>query len=373
MSAIVIAGTPKGAMIYRSDDSRENWEALGFRLEGWGVTATTRDASGRTYAAVNHAVYGATVMVSDDLERWDQLEAQPRYRPDERGNPDHNRMLGGGDPLGVYKGDARFVDQIWKLHSTGESLYAGVSEAGVFRSDDRGKSWQPLPGLNDHPNRPNWIPGAGGLCLHSLLTDARDPDRIWVGISSAGVFRSDDGGQTFHQKDAGVSADEGVCVHSLVHDPEDADRIFRQDHRGWYRSDDGAESWVLIENGLPQSTLSDEHRCVFGFASAMDRRSGAVYAVPMTSDGFRYPHGGRLRAYRTGDRGANWQELSRGLPDDCYAAVLRGAMASDGLDPGGIYFGDTSGCVYASPDLGEHWTRLPGTLPRVVHVGAYAL
>lgn len=372
MSVVLIVGTRKGAMIYRSDAGRTRWEPVGFRLEGWQVTSSARDAAGRTYAAVSNDVYGAAVLVSEDLERWKQLEAQPRYGPHERGNPDHNRMLGGGDPLGRFKGEGRFVDQIWKLHVAGDSLYAGVSEAGVFRTDDRGKSWQPLPGLNDHPDRSSWVPGAGGLCAHSLLTDARDPRRIWVGISAAGVFRSDDGGTTFHQKDAGVSRDAGVCVHSLAHDPSDPDRIFRQDHRGWYRSDDGAESWKLIENGLPLSTLSDEHRCVFGFASALDRQTGSVYAVPLTADGFRYPHGGRLRVYRTRNGGASWEALSQGLPDACYASVLRGAMAADGLSPGGIYFGDTSGCVYASVDLGEHWVRLPGTLPRVLSVGAYA-
>ena len=372
MSVVVIAGTPKGAMIYRSDAKRERWETLGFRLEGWGLTAAARDAAGRTYAAVNHPVYGAAVVVSEDLEHWEQLDAQPRYRPDEIGNPDHNRSLGGGDPLGRYQGEGRFVDQIWKLLVVGDALYAGVSEAGLFRSDDRGKSWQAVPGLNDHPGRAGWIPGAGGLCAHSVLCDARDPRRLWVGISSAGVFRSDDGGETFHQKDDGVSRDEGVCVHSLVHDPSDADKIFRQDHRGWYKTEDGGEHWQLIETGLPKSTLGDDRVCVFGFASAMDVATGTVFAVPLTSDSMRYPHGGRLRAYRTRDRGGQWEELGQGLPDGSYGAVLRGAMAADGLDPGGVYFGDTSGNVYASRDLGEHWTRLPGTLPRVVCVEAFA-
>jgi photosystem II stability/assembly factor-like uncharacterized protein len=372
MSVTVIAGTQKGAMLYRSDRGRERWEPLGFRIEGWLVTATARDASGCTYAAVSHAVYGAAVLVSDDLERWEQLEAQPRFRPEDRGNEEHNRIVAATDAPGRGRGAGRYVDQIWKLHFSDGALYAGVSEAGLFRSDDRGKSWEPVAGLNDHPDRGSWLPGAGGLCAHTVLTDARDPRRIWVGISAAGVFRSDDGGATFHQKDAGVSRDEGVCVHCLAHDPRNADVIFRQDHRGMYLTRDGGDSWELIESGLPLATLGDDHECAFGFAAAHDPETGYVYAVPLAGDGFRYPHGGRLRVYRTRNGGESWEPLGRGLPDGCYAAVLRGAMAVDGLDPGGVYFGDTSGNVYASPDLGERWIRLPGTLPRVLSVEAYA-
>ena len=371
MDVTLIAGTAKGAMIYRADAARERFEPSGFALEGWEVTATARDADGRTYAAVNHVVYGAVVMASDDLRHWDQLDAAPRYRPGERGNRMHNLIAGQAEAPARERDESRYVERIWKLHFAGDTLYAGVSEAGLFRSDDGGKSWQPVPGLNDHPSRERWLPGAGGLCAHTVLTDPRDPRRIWVGISAAGLFRSDDGGATFHQKDEGVSHDEGWCIHSLAPDPEDADHIYRQDHRGVYRTRNGGDSWEVIETGLPLATLGDGHRCVFGFASAYDRASGSVFAVPLAGESYRYPHDGKLRVYRTRDGGESWEALGNGLPDGCYAAVLRGAMAVDGLDPGGVYFGDTSGNVFASADCGDHWSRLPGTLPRVLSLEAY--
>jgi hypothetical protein len=303
MSVLVIAGTQKGAMVYRSNTKRDRWEPVGFQLEGWSVTSTARDRGGRIYAAVTSPVYGAAVLVSDDLEHWEQLETQPRYRPQDRGNEEHNRIVAATDPPGRDRGTGRYVDQVWKLHVSGDTLYAGVSEAGLFRTDDRGKSWEPLAALNEHPERGSWLPGAGGLCAHTVLTDARDPRRIWVGISAAGVFRSADDGATFHQKDDGVSRDKGVCVHSLAHDPRNADLIFRQDHRGMYRTRNGGDSWELIEDGLPVSTLGDDHECVFGFASAHDPATGFVYIVPLTGDSFRYPHDGHLRVYRTRDLG----------------------------------------------------------------------
>ena len=371
MGVLVIVGTAKGAALLRSDSAREHWDVDALRFKGWIVTAATRDASGRFYVGVRHEVFGASLLTSPDAAKWTQLENAPRYASGDLGNEQHNRSLGATDPMGVFKGQQRYVDQIWKLIAVGDTIYAGVSEAGIFRSDDAGKSWEPLRGLNEHPTRPDWGPGFGGLCAHSLLADARDPLRLWVGISAAGVFRSDDGGETWAAKNDGVNKAEGFCVHSLSHDPNNADLIFRQDHRGMYRSRDGGDSWQTIENGLPIVELSDGLRCAFGFVSELDPVSHSAFALPLEGDGFRYPPAGALAVYRTEDEGESWQRHERGLPGGTFANVLRGAMAVDSLEPCGVYFGTTAGSVHASRDRGESWTRIPGTLPKVLCVEAF--
>ena len=374
MAVDVVVGTQKGALFLRSSRPGAEWEISSFALKGWLVTAATRDAAGRNYLAVTHDVWGATVLANDDLDPagWEQVASAPRYASGLRGNEEHLRVVGAMDPTGQFKPGGRYVDQIWKLHAAGDVLYAGVSEAGIFRSDDRGKSWEVLPGLNDDAFRASWGPGFGGLCAHSLLTDPADADRIWVGISAVGMLRSDDGGATFEYKNDGVnSSDEGFCVHSIAHDPAQPDVIYRQDHRGMYRSDDAGDSWMGIENGLPIAQLSDDHRCVFGFPTAVDPASNSAYAVPLEGDSFRFPHGGNLTVYRTQDGGESWHGFSDGLPKSCYTNVLRGAMSLDQRDPCGVYFGTTSGSVYGSADRGESWTRLAADLPKVLCVAAF--
>jgi hypothetical protein len=372
MGTVVAIGTSKGALILRQDGRGGAWRSSGLRMRGWIVTAFTRDPAGRTYAAVTHDVWGATILVSDDLEEWTQLDAAPRYAKGERGNDGHNRIISAMDPMNRFEPGARYVDQIWKLVAAGDLLYAGVSEAGLFRSDDRGKSWQVLPGLNEHPDRDSWGPGFGGLCAHTVLVDEARPERIWVGISAAGAFRSDDGGETFIAKNEGVSySGEGYCVHSMALDPRDTNVIYRQDHRGVYRSSDGGDAWEVTERGLPVTALSDEHECSFGFPIAFAPQSDSAYVIPMDCDSFRYPRDGRLRVYRSTDGGGQWQHFSQGLPQDCYANVLRGALAVDGGDPCGVFFGTTSGGVYSSEDGGESWARLASELPRVLCVEAF--
>lgn len=373
MGVVVIVGTAKGAALLRAEASRERWEIEALLVKGWIVTAATRDAGGRTYVGVTSDVYGAAILVSDDLREWRQLESAPRYEPTDAGNEGHNRVIGATDPFGRFKGANRHVDQIWKLHAVGDVVYAGVSEAGLFRSDDRGKSWEPVRGLNEHPSREGWNPGFGGLCAHTVLSDARNPDRMWVGISAAGLFRTDDAGQSWVDANEGVSRNEGYCVHSVAHDPNDADVLYRQDHRGMYRSRDAGDTWQSIENGLPLAELSDGRRCVFGFPIRMDPASGSVFAVPLEGDNFRFPHDGKLRVYRTRDGGDHWEPLSEGLPDGAYTSVLRGAMALDRLDPCGVYLGTTGGAVYASRDAGDSWTALPCTLPKILCVEAFAV
>lgn len=372
MSAVLIAGTAKGAAILTSNARRREWKRR-FELKGWKVTASARDGKGRYYLAVTNPVFGPALFVSDDLNEWTQLESAPRYEPGDKGNEFHWRLTGGAsDPMGQLDHMARHVDQIWTLHPANDKLYAGVSEAGLFVSGDRGESWQPMRGLNEHETRGEWMPGFGGLCAHTVLTDPGNPDRIWVGISAAGFFRSDDGGKTWAQKNDGIPESVGQCVHCVTHDPARPEVLFRQDHRGVYRSDDGGDNWRVIEEGLPVAELSDGLRCSFGFPVVLDRASGSLFVLPLESDNFRTPADGRLAVYRTRDGGGQWQALTSGLPDGFYAGVLRSAMDADQLDPGGIYFGTTSGTVYGSTDLGESWTELASGLPRILSVRVYA-
>jgi len=369
MAVALIVGTKKGASIFVSDEDRRKWTQR-FSLQGWSVTASTRDESGRFYAAISNPVYGAAVMAGDDLEEWRQLEAAPRYKPGDRGNPEHNRIAGAADFSGRYKDGGRFVDQIWTLHCTHGVLYAGVSEAGLFASRDRGESWEGVEGFNEHPSRANWVPGFGGLGAHTILSDARNPDRMWVGVSAAGFFRTDDGGKTWHPKNDGVPGETGQCVHHVAHDPSNAKVLYRQEHRGVYRSDDAGDTWRVIEDGLPVSELSDGHRCSFGFPIVLDRESRSAFVAPLDGDNFRMPRNGQLAVYRTTD-GLRWEARTNGLPANSYAGVLRGAMAADQLSPGGVYFGTSSGAVYATNDLGESWHEIASGLPRILSVEAY--
>jgi hypothetical protein len=373
MAISLVVGTPKGTAVLSSRDGT-SWSE-DFVLRGWPCTASARDDQGRVYVAVNSPNYGVAIFVSDNLKSWKQLDSAPRYRPEDRGNPEHHRIVSQMDFGGLLKGGGRFVDQIWTLHWAHGALYAGVSEAGLFVSRDRGASWQPIDGFNEHPSRAGWTPGFGGLGAHTILTDAKNPNRMWVGISAAGVFRSDDGGAHWEPKNKGVNpavdeapATTGQCVHHMAHDPANADVIFRQEHRGVHRSDDGGDSWRVIEDGLPVAELSDGHRCSFGFPMVMDRRSKSVFVVPLDGDNFRFPRAGQLAVYRSDD-GADWRPRTQGLPENCYAGVLRGAMTAD--QAGGVYFGTTNGAIYASGDLGESWREAASGLPRIQSVEAY--
>lgn len=372
METTLVVGTTKGAAIIRSSGNRSKWHFDGLALQGWKVTAATRDPGGRTYLGVSQDIYGTAIVVSDDLKEWRQLEQSLTYAPGTPGNEVHNRIVGAEVPVGDYDTSQRHVDQIWKLHAVRDEIYAGVSEAGIFRSTDRGESWNPVEGLNNHPSRDGWEPGAGGLCAHTFIADERDADRFWVGISAAGVFRTDDGGKTWVPKNDGIDQAFGICVHSLAHDPMDADVIYRQDHRGVYITHNGGDSWTRAEDGLPVGKLSDDHECSFGFASAFDIASGTAFVIPLNGDALRFPRDGELAVYSTGDGGKVWTRHRNGLPDNMYDSILRGALAVDGGTPGGVYFGTSSGAVFASNDLGDTWQELASNLPRVLTVGAFA-
>jgi hypothetical protein len=351
MGTLLIVGTQKGAFLLRSDGRREAWRVEGPLYKGWKVTAAARDEAGRTWVATASDVYGVALHVGRGASSFQQIERGPGFAADE---------------------PARLV-QVWTIVPPSRNhprAYCGVADAGLFRSDDDGSTWQPVEGLNRHPTREAWQPGAGGLCAHVVMTDPRDSRRAWCGISAVGVFRTDDAGVTWAPKNRGLPIviedkqhkDVGTCVHALQQDPHDPDTIYQQNHMGMFRTRDGGESWHRIEAGLPSR---------FGFPLALDRRRPALFCVPLESDEYRMPLGGRLRVYRSLDRGDSWQPLERGLPEVAYTGVLRHSLTTDGLDPCGIYVGTTSGTVHASVDGGESWRDLPGTFPRILHLSAW--
>ncbi|MCP3905852.1 MAG: exo-alpha-sialidase [Planctomycetes bacterium] len=316
------------------------------------MTAAARGPSGRFLAATASEVYGHAVHVSDDLSSWRQIGEPPQWPA-----PD--------------TGDGRKLNQVWTLVPAGDRWFAGVDEAGLFTSDDDGETWTPVDGLNEHATRGSWFPGAGGLCAHTVLADPKRPERIWCGISAVGVFRSDDGGATWHTKNDGIPAviedkthkDIGRCVHAMVADPDDADLIYRREHVGMFRSRDGGERWERIENGLASW---------FGFPISMDRDTRALFCVPLESDEYRVPVDGALRVYRSTDGGDSWQACGNGLPcEHAYTSVLRKAMDVDHLSPCGVYFGTTSGSVYISNDAGASFSAIPAVLPRVYSVSVF--
>ena len=348
MGIRLLVGTAKGGFWLTSED-RRTWDVEGPFFKGWKVTAGLRLSDGRFLIGVASDIYGPGLQVSEGDGGWEQIENGPRY-PDSEG-PE--------------------LRQIWTLKEHGGVLYAGVQDAGLFTSTDGGTSWEPVSGLNDHETRTAWVPGAGGLCAHALLFDDADPDRIWCGISAVGVFRTDDGGATWIPRNEGVTTviedkvhkDIGRCVHGLAQDPADPDRIYRQDHSGMYRTTDGGDRWERNETGLPAA---------FGFPIVVDRDTGTLFVAPQQSDQHRIPVDGRLQIYRSTDGGGSWHGASQGLPPaHTFGTVLRGAMAVDNLDPGGVYFATTSGTVHCSADLGDSWSNLPVSLPRAYHVSAW--
>ena len=336
-------GTVKGAFLLRSDD-RSEWALEGPHFKGWSVTTFGRAPSGEHLLATGSNWFGAAIQRSRDLDTWEQVVAGPAWPQ-------------GGD---------RKLNNIWAIARVGDVLFAAVDEAGLFRSEDAGTSWQPVDGFNEHPTRPGWRPGFGGLAAHRFLSDPEDPHRMWLAVSAVGVFRSEDGGETWALRNDGVDKtapsddyDEiGYCVHCIVADPEDADTIWRQDHSGVYRTRDGGDRWERIEQGLPAR---------FGFPMVRDDASGALFVVPLESDEHRMPVDGAFRVYRSTDRGDSWHVSGAGQPEDrFYAEVLRDAAATDG--DGGVYLGSTAGTVHLTTDGGDHWATLPDVLPRILSV-----
>lgn len=349
MRVSLLVGTIKGGFLLHSNADRAEWSVEGPFFKGWKVTASGRDAAGGYLLATASDVYGPAVHKSPDLVDWHQVASGPAYS----------------------EASGHKLNQVWTFGRAGQRLLAGVDEAGLFSSEDGGENWSQVESLTSQPSRPQWYPGFGGLCAHHLLSDPKNPDRLWVAISAVGVFRSDDGGASWQGANEGVPCiiqDEqhceiGYCVHALQQHPEDANTIFRQDHRGMFKSTDGGEQWREIQEGLPSN---------FGFPLVMDQRTRALYCCPLESDEYRFPVDGALRVYRSTDEGESWEPMTEGLPQsNAYVNVLRCAMACDSLPEGGVYMGTTAGQLYVSTDGGARWRDLGLSLPRILSVEVY--
>jgi photosystem II stability/assembly factor-like uncharacterized protein len=315
--------------------------------------------------------------VYDDRSGRPRLFAGPEnpyYGPSLRKSEDFGRTwTEPAEPIRFAKSTKASLKRIWQIRpgrpEDPELMYCGVEPAALFVSRDSGERWELVKGLWDHPQRKKWQPGGGGLCLHTVLPHPKDRNRLLIAVSTAGVYRSDDGGQSWSASNKGVRAEFlpnkhpefGQCVHKVGRDATRPERLFLQNHGGLYRSDDDGRSWQDVANGVPSD---------FGFALATHpRQAGTAYIVPLESAEFRCTPEGRLRVFRTTNAGRNWRPLTKGLPQkDALETVLRDGMATDRREPAGIYFGTRSGRLYASADDGESWRLLRDGLPPIVSV-----
>lgn len=365
----LLVGTRKGAFVLEAGRERRGWRVRGplFGGEVFHVHASGYDPD-RLYAAVWSPWSEVVVRRSTDGGRsWHTLDNAFAYE-----DPDATRQDPSGGPA-----PWRFR-RVWRLATTpagwgAETLYAGVEDAALFRLSEK-DGWSEVAGLRRHPTHDRWMPGAGGLCLHTVLFDPTRRGRIFAAISAAGVFRTDDGGQTWKAVNTGLTArylpeeqpEAGYCVHKVAFHPARPQVLFMQKHYGVYRSDDAGESWRSVDQGLPST---------FGFPIVVHpHEPDTVYVVPITSDEEHYPPGGALRVWRSRDGGGSWEPLTRGLPDRrCYVNVLRDALATDSLDPAGVYVGTTGGQLFASADSGKSWRAVASYLPPVLSVEAVPL
>jgi photosystem II stability/assembly factor-like uncharacterized protein len=365
----VLVGTKKGAFILSSDGKRERWEVSGPHFAGWEiyhVKGSPVDPD-RLYASQSSGWFGQVIQRSDDAgQTWTPVDNKFVYE----GTPGTHLWYDGTQHPWAFK-------RIWHLEPSlteRDTVYAGAEDAAIFRSADGGKSWQELPGLRSAKGH-LWQPGAGGMGVHTILLDAKNPGRMYVAISAAGVFRTDDGGQTWRPINQGLKspyvlpdpdAEVGHCVHRIAMHRDRPNVLFMQKHWDVMRSGDAGESWQEVSGNLPTD---------FGFPIEVHAHEPeTVYVVPIKSDSEHFPPDGKLRVYRSRTGGNEWEPLTDGLPQsDCYVNVLRDAMSIDTLDSCGIYFGTTGGQVYASSDSGDHWRPIVRDLPAVYSVEVQTL
>jgi photosystem II stability/assembly factor-like uncharacterized protein len=364
----VLVGTRKGAFILTSDGKREHWDITGPHFAGWEIyhlKGSPVDPN-RLFASQSTGWFGQMIQRSDDGGKsWEPVGNQFTYD----GTPGTHQWYDGTQHPWEFA-------RVWHLEPSltdPDTVYAGVEDAALFRSTDGGQTWQELSGLRAASGH-LWQPGAGGMCLHTIVLDPRNAGRIFVAISAAGVFRTDDGGETWRPVNRGLqseyipdpSADVGHCVHNLAMHPSRPDVLFMQKHWDIMRTDDAGESWHEVSGNLPSD---------FGFPIDVHAHEPeTIYVVPIKSDSEHFPPDGKLRVYRSRTGGNEWEALTNGLPQsDCYVNVLRDAMAVDSLDACGIYFGTTGGQVYASADAGDNWNAIVRDLPAVVSVEVQTL
>lgn len=365
----VLVGTRKGAFILTSDEGRKRWDINGPLFGGWEIYHLNGSPVNpdRLYASQSSGWFGQVIHRSDDGGRsWAPVGNEFAYQG-ETGT--HQWYDGTQHPWGFTR--------VWYLEpslSEPETVYAGVEDAAIFRSCDGGTSWQELPGLRAAKGH-LWQPGAGGMCLHKIVQDPSDPQRLYIAISAAGAFRTDDGGASWRPINNGLqsnfelpdpNAEVGHCVHSIAMHPSRPNVLFMQKHWDVLRSDDAGESWHEISGNLPSD---------FGFPIAVHAHEPeTVYVIPIKSDSEHYPPEGKLRVYRSRTGGGEWEPLTAGLPQsNVYVNILRSAMAVDSFDSCGLYFGTTGGQIYASADSGDHWEAIVRDLPAVLSVEVQTL
>lgn len=365
----VLVGTLKGAFILTSDDARQNWKVDGPHFAGWEIyhIAGSPADPNRIYASQSNGWFGQTMQRSDDGGKtWNTVSNKFEYE----GTPGTHQWYDGTQHPWEFA-------RVWHLEPSPtdpDTVYAGVEDAALFKTTDGGQSWHELAGLRQHESGPKWQPGAGGMCLHTILLDPSNPDRIFIAISAAGSFRSDDGGKSWKPINRGLksqyipdpNAEVGHCVHRIAMHPSRPDVLFMQKHWDVMRSDDAGDNWYEVSGNLPTD---------FGFPIAVHAHEpDTIYVVPIKSDSEHFPIDGKLQVYRSRTGGNEWEALTNGLPQaDCYVNVLRDAMCVDSLNPCGVYFGTTGGQVYASADSGDSWMPIVRDLPRVVSVEVQSL
>jgi hypothetical protein len=388
----VLVGTRKGAFILTSDASRQKWDVAGPHFGGWEIYHMKGSPSdpNRIYVSQTSSWFGQIIQRSDDGGKtWYQPgtpAGEPTTTPEGMPKPGSNKFIYDqspetGRPLTThqhYDGTPKPWEfkRVWHLEpslSDPDTVYAGVEDAAMFRSTDGGQNWNELAGLRDSHGS-QWAPGAGGLGLHTILIDPKNPHRMYIAISAAGAFRTDDAGRTWKPINRGLKSDYipdpnaeiGHCVHRIALHPSRPDTLFMQKHWDVMRSDDAGENWREVSGNLPSD---------FGFPIDVHAHEPeTIYVVPITSDSLHYPPEGKLRVYRSRAGGNEWEPLTKGLPqENCYVNVLRDAMCVDTLDRCGVYFGTTGGQVYCSPDSGDNWTAIARDLPAVLSVEVQTL
>jgi len=387
----VLVGTRKGAFILTSDGKREQWEVSGPHFAGWEIyhlKGSPADPN-RLYASQTSGWFGQLIQRSDDGGKTWHQPGTPPGEPPAPGPPKaasnkfvYDASAETGKPLTThqwYDGTQRPWEfkRVWHLEPSltdPDAVYAGVEDAALFRSTDGGENWQELAGLRGHGTGPQWQPGAGGMCLHTIILDPSNPGRIFIAISAAGAFRTDDGGKTWKPINRGLhsqyipdpNAEIGHCVHHVAMHPSRPGVLFMQKHWDVMRSDNAGDSWQEISGNLPTD---------FGFVIDVHAHEPeTIYVVPIKSDSEHFVPDGKLRVFRSRSGGNEWEALTKGLPQrDCYVNVLRDAMAVDALDKCGVYFGTSGGQVYASADAGDNWAPIVRDLPGVLSVEVQTL